>query len=167
MNYGMMPDSHSSADDANKSRLGRVLAMVVIVVLVCIGAITAWYNASNASEPPVGAQATPSDSTARAPAGSRVKVRVLNATGTRGLAKKVTVSLRDFGYDVVDFDSDPRNRRTSTLIVSHTGHDAWAQRLRRALGTGAIEARADSLRYVDFTVFVGSDWKSSTQAFRP
>jgi hypothetical protein len=104
---------------------------------------------------------------ARAPVGSRIRVRVLNATGTRGLAKRVTFVLRDFGYDVVDFDSDRGPTRNQTVVLSHTGHTEWAQRLRRALGTGTIETRADSLRYVDFTVLIGSDWKAPPQSFRP
>ena len=38
---------------------------------------------------------------ARAPAGQRVKVEVVNATTVRGLARRATRALRDRGYDVV------------------------------------------------------------------
>ena len=43
-----------------------------------------------------------------------------------------------------------------TLIVTHTGHDDWAERLRRAFGRGSIESYPDSLHYVDLTVFVAT-----------
>lgn len=138
-----------------------------IVIIVTAGAIAGWLRATGASEPRAAAQVSLTDTTARAPVGTRIRVRVLNATASRGLAKRVTFVLRDFGYDVVDFDTDRRGPRTSTLVLSHSGHQDWAQRLHRALGTGSIETRADSLRQVDFTVLVGSDWQPPTKAFRP
>ncbi len=107
------------------------------------------------------------DSLSRAPADTRVRVRVLNGTATRGLAKRATFLLRDLGYDVVDYDTDVTVKRGATLIRSHTGHREWAERLHRALGTGTIEDRPEGSRYVDFTVFLGSDWKASAKAFRP
>ena len=153
-----------------RSRGVRRLVSIVIA-MVLLGAAAGWYRVSVASEPsktpPVMRQASVADTAARAPKGTRIRVRVLNATRTHGLAKRMTFALRDFGYDVVDFDNDPKTKRSSTVIVSHTGHAEWAQRLRRAVGTGTIEARSDSLRYVDFTVFVGNDWKPPAQPFRP
>jgi len=113
------------------------------------------------------AQTARGDSLSRAPSGTRVRVRVLNGTLTRGLAKRATFLLRDLGYDVVDYDTDTKARRTETVIRSHTGHAEWAERLRRALGTGTIDVRSDSSRFVDFTVVIGSDWKAPPQSFRP
>lgn len=138
----------------------------VIVLVVVAGAIAGRFRASDATEPPAAQPPAPTDTSARAPVGVRVRVRVLNATTTRGLAKRATFALRDFGYDVVDFDN-VKTKRETTVVLSHTGHDAWAQRLRKALGVGSIEASSDSLRFVDFTVLVGRDWKPPTQSFRP
>lgn len=107
------------------------------------------------------------DSLARAPDGSRVRVRVLNASGTRGFARRATSELRDRGFDVVEYDTERGTPRSSTLIVAHTGHQDWAERLRRAVGTGSIESRSDTLRYLDLTIFVGRDWKPSAEALRP
>lgn len=135
-------------------------ALFIVALLVTV-------QQSNAREPDHGAQPAVTDTSARAPKGTRIRVRVLNGTTTRGLAKRVTFVLRDFGYDVVDYDTDNQGRRTETVIRSHTGHDEWAQRLRRAVGTGDITASKDSSRYVDFTVVVGSDWKAPPQSFRP
>lgn len=107
------------------------------------------------------------DTLARAPREARIRVRVVNTTTTQGLAKRATFALRDYGYDVVDFEGDMALHRASTLIVTHNGHRDWAERIQRALGTGTIEAHLDSSRLVDVTVFVAEDWKSSTQPFRP
>lgn len=107
------------------------------------------------------------DASARAPHDTRVRVRVLNASGTRGYARRATLELRDRGFDVVDYDTEQGAGRDKTVILSHTGHADWAARLQRALGTGTIEERVDSLRYMDLTVFVGRDWKPATKTLRP
>ena len=146
----------------------RAVAMLLIVATVVGVALVGRYRASIAGEPAAPTQAAVTDTAARAPRGQRVRIRVLNTTTTRGLARRATMVLREFGYDVVDFDSDPRVRRTTTVIRSHTGHDDWGARVRRALGAGDVQAAAaDSSRYVDFTVLIGSDWKPPTQPFRP
>lgn len=163
----MLPTLPEGDAAPRRSRVGRNLAIGLVLLVVATTAVVSRYQASIASEPPTIAQASTNDTAARAPANTRIKVRVLNTTSTRGLARRATTVLRDFGYDVVDFDTDQRTKRTTTLILSHRGQAEWAQRLRRALGVGAIEARADSLRYVDFTVLIGSDWKAPTQSLRP
>lgn len=163
----MLPSLPEPDVAAPRSRLGRNIAIGLVLIVVSTAAVASRYQASIASEPPASAQVLISDTAARAPVNTRIKVRVLNTTNTRGLARRATTVLRDFGYDVVDFDTDQRTKRSSTLILSHRGHTEWAQRLRRALGTGAIEASTDSLRHVDFTVLIGSDWKAPAQAFRP
>ena len=38
----------------------------------------------------------------RAPDGVRIRVQILNATKTRGLARRATMLLRDRGFDVVE-----------------------------------------------------------------
>jgi hypothetical protein len=136
-------------------RAGRWLAFGLLV-------FASHVHATSALAQPVRA-----DSLSRAPAGARVRVRVLNGTATRGLAKRATFLLRDLGYDVVDYDTDAKAKRSETLIRSHTGHTEWAERLRRALGTGTVENRPEGSRYVDFTVFLGSDWKAPAKSFRP
>lgn len=156
----------SPADSPARSRRAMRWLTSVIVLVVVGGAVAGWFRASDATEPPSAQPPSPADTSARAPAGTRVRVRVLNATTTRGLAKRATMVLREFGYDVVDFDN-VKTKRSTTLVLAHSGHDAWAQRLRRAMGVGAIEATTDSLRFVDLTVLVGRDWKPPAQPFRP
>lgn len=168
MTLGMLPEPGTIPGARRSSHVGRWL-LLFIVLAIGIGALVARYRVEGggAAPPQDSLKALVMDTSARAPDGVRIRVRVLNTTRTNGLAKRATFTLRDFGYDVVDYDSDVKSSRRSTLIVSHTGHAEWAQRLQKALGTGTIEARADTLRYVDFTVLLGSDWTPPPQPFRP
>jgi LytR cell envelope-related transcriptional attenuator len=144
----------------------------LILALLAVVMAGAWAASRQLQNRPVvssanGTMAAVNDSLARAPSESRVRVRVLNASGTRGYARRATIELRDRGFDVVEYETERGKPRSGTLIVSHTGHRDWAERLQRAFGTGTIEARPDSLRYVDLTIFVGRDWKPSTETLRP
>jgi hypothetical protein len=150
-------------------RKRRGWLIVALLSMVLLGAGAAWWEIRDTPvlESAHGTMAAVDDSLARAPNDSRVRVRVLNASGTRGYARRATIELRDRGFDVVEYDTERGKPRSGTLIVSHTGHRDWAERLQRAVGTGTIEARPDSLRYVDLTIFVGRDWKPSTETLRP
>jgi hypothetical protein len=150
-------------------RQRRGLVIIALVALVVLGASASWWRIRDQRpiDAAAGTTAAGDDSLARAPINARVRVRVLNASGTRGYARRATLEFRDRGFDVVDYDTERGEPRRSTLIVSHTGHRDWAERLQRAAATGTIEERPDSLRYVDLTIFVGRDWKPSTEALRP
>ena len=100
------------------------------------------------------------------PDGVRIKVEVLNATRTRGLARRATFALRDAGFDVVRFTSDTA-QRDSTLILDRSGHADWAALVVRALGTGRVQSRPDSSRYLDVTVLLGADWRPPAKPFYP
>lgn len=142
----------------------------LLLVLMTASVTTAvwWWRSSHArgatGAPPATARL---DTAAFAPAGTRIVVRVVNISGTRGLARRATLWLRDLGYDVVDFDSAPQSARAETVIEVHTGHTEWAERVRHAFGTGRVVIRPDSLRYVDLTVFVGGDWQPPAEPLRP
>jgi hypothetical protein len=103
---------------------------------------------------------------ARAPAGVRIKVQVLNATKTRGLARRATMHLRDRGFDVVDVGTDP-NGRDSVLVLDRSGHPEWARLVARALGGGQVLSRPDSSRYLDVTVLLGGAWRPPAEPFYP
>lgn len=100
------------------------------------------------------------------PAGTRIRVEVLNTTTTRGAARRVSLYLRDAGFDVVRFAGEGP-ARDSTLILDRSGHPEWAQLVSKALGGAAVEARPDSSRYVDVTVLVGRVVRTPPQAFYP
>jgi hypothetical protein len=101
-----------------------------------------------------------------APAGTRIKVEVVNTTAKRGLARRATFALRDAGFDVVRFVTDTA-RRDDTLILDRSGHPDWARLVAKALGTGRVESRPDSSRYLDITVLLGADWRAPAQPFYP
>src|SRR5207244_12133440 len=96
-------------------------------------------------------------SSANAPRGVRVRVQVLNATPTRGLARRATELLRDRGFDVVDVGTAAtRDQGDSTIVLDRSGHADWARRVARAIGGARVIARPDSYRYLDITVLVGA-----------
>lgn len=153
---------------SKRRRVARFATAMVVVAAAATGA-TVWWNGRADVHTPIGtAFAAQADTLARAPKGVRVRVRVLNASNVNGLAKRATFVLRDHGFDVVEYEGVKQKApREATLIQTHTGHDDWSDRVQRVLGTGSVETRPDSSRYVDLTVVLGLDWKAPTQPFRP
>jgi hypothetical protein len=101
-----------------------------------------------------------------APAGSRVRVQVLNATGTRGLAQRATDLLRDRGFDVVEI-GNASERVDSTVVLDRTNHPDWARRVAAAMGGAKVVSSPDTSRYVDITVLIGPSWRAPVQPFHP
>jgi hypothetical protein len=104
---------------------------------------------------------------AAAPPGVRIRVRVVNATGRRGLARRATLLLREHGFDVVEYDSERGTALDRTEIVQHRGDADWSARLQRALGVGQPVIRPDSLLDVELTVRLGRDWEPAAEPLRP
>lgn len=164
----MLPDTDERP--VKRRQLLRVFVLFVGVAVAATGGWS-WYasrtsTVSAESSGTIGISAE-NDSSARAPLGVRIRVRVVNTTRVDGLAKRATAVLRDRGYDVVDYEGDLRKQLDSTLVLTHTGHSDWSDRIVRALGAGKTELRPDTSRYLDVTVMLGSDWKAPTQPFRP
>lgn len=153
-------------------RRGRVVrrAMLALLLLTVSGGTMIWWRMQRRAADALRAGADgalPTDSTARAPTGQRITVRVVNGSQRRGLARRATFVLRDFGYDVVEYDGQGGTPRPSTDIIVHTGKRDAAERLQRALGAGRVIERADTSRYVDLTVVLGRDWRPPAQPLRP
>ncbi len=102
---------------------------------------------------------------AKAPPGTRIKVEVLNATTTKGLARRATLFLRDRGFDVVAIGT-AREQREESVVIDRSKHPAWAQLIANAIGA-TVTSRPDSSRYVDATVLVGSSWRPPSEPFYP
>ena len=102
---------------------------------------------------------------AKAPADTRIKIEVLNATTTKGLARRATLFLRDRGFDVVAIGTAAQQRAQSE-VVDRSGHPAWAQLVANAMGA-TVTTRLDSSRYVDATVLVGANWRPPSKPFYP
>jgi hypothetical protein len=91
----------------------------------------------------------------------RVIVEVLNGTGQPGRARGATRLLRRHGLDVVFFGNwDGEGLVRKTKVVVRRGIDqGGARRVAAALGAGTVVVDVDTLRRVDVTVILGTDWK--------
>ena len=142
---------------------GRVLLALVVLGLLGWFAWKRWGEARFLTPAPVAAAGPPAD--ARAPAGTRIKVEVLNATRTRGLARRATLFLRDRGFDVVA-SGNTAEQRAVTLVLDRSQHPDWANVVGRAM-QAAVQSRPDTSRYVDVTVILGADWRPPPLPFYP
>ena len=102
----------------------------------------------------------------KAPPNTRVRVEVINATRTRGLARRATRLLRDRGFDVVTYTTS-NVTQDSTLVLDRSSHPEWARLVGQALGGARVAARPDTSRYVDVTVVLGTTWRPPPQPFSP
>src|SRR5207248_10638902 len=100
------------------------------------------------------------------PSTPRVRVQVLNATRTRGLARRAMLYLRDQGFDVVEVGTTSSIRDT-TLVLDRSRHPEWARDVATSLGAARVESRPDLSRYLDVTVLVGASWRPPAQPFYP
>lgn len=141
-----------------RRRYGRII--LVALILGVLGT-TVWFAVRAFSNP--AESAVPDD--ARAPEGVRIKVEVLNATNTRGLARKATVFLRDRGFDVVGSGNDVEPR-AKTVVYDRSSHPEWARLVGRAMNAPVV-SRPDSSRYLDVTVVIGADWRPPPLPFHP
>jgi predicted alpha/beta hydrolase len=101
-----------------------------------------------------------------APPNTRVRVEIINATKTRGLARRATRLLRDRGFDVVTYATSGTTQ-DSTVVLDRSNHLDWARLVGQALGGARVEARPDTSRYVDVTVVLGTAWRPPPQPFSP
>jgi len=96
----------------------------------------------------------------------RILVEVLNATGRQGLARLGTRQLRSEGLDVVFF-GNADSVVDSTRVIARRGKRGDAERVRAALGLGHVLLEMDTLRRVDVSVVLGSDYQPRGEEGRP
>jgi hypothetical protein len=100
---------------------------------------------------------TPAAVAPAAPKAIKGRVEVLNASGRSGLARAVTLELRDAGFDVVYFGTT-RARETST-VIDRVGKPDIARAAAASLSIASIETKRDSTLLLDATIVLGSDWQ--------
>ena len=100
------------------------------------------------------------------PAGAHVRVEVLNATDTKGLARRAMLVLRSAGFDVVFFGNSTE-RADTTRILDRSGHADWAALAARAMGRSLVEEKPDTSRFLDLTVLVGRNWTPPLEPLYP
>jgi hypothetical protein len=158
-----------------KRRWGRIILALLLVAAVgygiwwlasARGPLRKLWTRSSATASGVAAMPAPeAPADARAPAGVRIKVEVLNATTTKGLARRATLFLRDRGFDVVGTGT-VRGASDSTIVYDRSGHPEWAKLVARALNA-RMESRPDSSRFLDVTVLLGGNWRPPALPFYP
>ena len=89
---------------------------------------------------------------------SDARVRVLNGTGRTGLAGDVSVALHAVGFNIADRGDADAFKYTRTLIRYAPNELGKAQLLQRYLVSGAQIQADSSLRTVDVSLVVGSDY---------
>jgi hypothetical protein len=102
----------------------------------------------------------------RAPEGARIRVQVLNTTKTNWLARRATRLLRDRGFDVVEIGTVGPTIDT-TVVLDLSGHPAWADAAAKVMAPARTRVRADSSRYLDITVLIGSTWSPPAETLYP
>jgi hypothetical protein len=137
----------------------------ILLAIVLAGGGFAFYRYRLATTEPASGTAAIDAPEIMVPAGTRIKVEVLNATTTRGLARRATFFLRDRGFDVVAMGTS-KDQRANTLVLDRSGHPDWAALVGRAFNA-KVEARPDTSRYLDVTVLVGRDWRPPAKPFYP
>lgn len=144
----------------------RASALIVPAFLLALGC-GPGDRAASAEHPPRSAnQPTAVDSSIRAPRGVRIKVEVLNATRNRGLARRVTLYLRDRGFDVVAMGNSGR-LQSNTVVLDRSKHPEWATLIAKVLRADSTLERPDTSRYLDATVLIGTDWAAPALPFYP
>ncbi len=137
------------------------------IVLAAVVGGAAYYGARRYERAhdamPALPESAPDD--AKAPPNTRIKIEVLNATRTNGLARRATLFLRDRGFDVVAIGT-VTEQRAETMVIDRSGHPAWARLIANAMGA-VVTSRPDSSRYVDATVLVGANWRPPAEPFYP
>jgi len=136
--------------------------IVIILIALVVGGAAIVANARRGR----GVRSLIPIAQVRAPEGVRIRVQVLNATKTRGLARRATMLLRDRGFDVVETGTLSQTRDT-TLILDLSGHPDWAKRIAEIMAPAKVEARPDSSRYLDIAVVLGGTWRPPSQPFYP
>ncbi|HYJ79671.1 MAG TPA: LytR C-terminal domain-containing protein [Longimicrobiaceae bacterium] len=95
---------------------------------------------------------------ARTRPSGRVRVEVLNASGTPGLARRATDVLRDRGFDVVELGNARGFAPDSSLVLDRVGRIELARQVADALGVRRVRTLPDADLYLDVTVVLGRDW---------
>lgn len=144
----------------------RGLVRAGVAALLLVGGAVWWWagrSARGAADEPLPQGAAVSRIV---PEGTRIRVEVINTTPARGQARRVSLYLRDAGFDVVTY-AGQGPAIDSTRVLDRSGHPEWARLASEALGGVAIESRPDSTRFVDLTILVGRVVRTPPESFYP
>lgn len=156
--------SASRGKPGAKGAGGRLQTLALFVTIAAVGALLAslGYGIWQHFHPPAAeSPAAPADRARPVPAPTgRVRVEVLNATTTRGLARTATDVLRDRGFDVVQTGNARGPGQDASVVLDRVGNPQMAQQVAAALGITRVESRRDTTLVLDVTVVLGKDWRA-------
>lgn len=154
------------APPRRRRKIGRWILLALLVLAVGASGGRSWlrYRASAVDQQKTDVPLAPVGRVV--PEGTRIRVEVLNATDTPGLARQAMFAMRDAGFDVVYFGTSSE-RTDSSLVLDRTGHPEWAALAVRALAPAKSDARPDSARYLDLTLLVGRSWTPARKPLHP
>ncbi|HSU16501.1 LytR C-terminal domain-containing protein [Longimicrobium sp.] len=158
------PKRGSGAQPARGGRAQTVgIFATLAAVAVLLGSVgwgvREYLRGPRAADPAAAADSARGPA-ARAPAG-RVRVEVLNATTTHGLARQATDVLRDHGFDVVQTGNAGRGTRPdSSVVIDRVGRLDMARQVADALGIHRVQAQRNANLILDVTVVLGRDWRA-------
>jgi len=147
---------------------GRLQTLALFVTIAAVGALLAslGYGVWQHFHPPAARAAhapAAADPARPQPPSGRVRVEVLNATATRGLARTATDVLRDRGFDVVQTGNARGFSQDTSVVLDRVGNLQMAQQVAAALGIPRVETRRDTTLVLDVTVVLGKDWRAPAQ----
>lgn len=139
-----MTDGTESHDEARASRSGIVIVVIAVVVaLIILGKGYGSFRSevsSGSNTPRTTTTIATSVTTLASKPPADVKVKVVNATSTQGLAGKVRDTLNGRGYTQVTL-GDASTKQLQTDIYYLPGSEPEAQAVARALGVNAANVR--------------------------
>lgn len=89
----------------------------------------------------------------------RVSVEVLNGTGAKGAAARVSDRLRDMGFDVKTFGNARDFGYERSILLDRSGRAGAARTIADSLGGLPIHRDLEPELYLDATLILGPDWE--------
>jgi hypothetical protein len=97
----------------------------------------------------------------------RVSLEVLNGSGEKGAAARVSDQLRDMGFDVKTFGNARDFEHERSVLLDRSGRDGATQAISDSLGGVPIENDPAPELYLDATLILGPDWERLLVPTRP
>ena len=141
-----------------RTRVGKVIPLVLLAGVILTALLLSQFTATKEVPPPV--LTVTENGVQRA-----VFAEVLNASGERRVAVKITDYLRGKGVDVKDFGTFNDSLMARTYVIDRTGNIEAARGVAQLLGVSGerILSRPNPRLLVDVTVLVGKDHPALTE----
>ena len=149
-NEGLKAERRESAERAKTPRFNLMLNAAIVVLLLAVGYLS-YAMVIRDTEPASKAAAKPP---------RVIQLDVLNGSGARGVAAKVTNYLRSGGFDVVEMKNYKMSNVPHTLVIDRVGDLTAARRVAASLGVADVYViqQINQDYFVDVSVIIGIDY---------